>query len=146
MKDSDNLTGWLFGFLLCGLALTPYTLFLIKENLSDYDNDDIVMKEAPLLGVDSFKASSKKHKDFNCLKLDVNKNGVFDYGDIVIMNETDLPLEENKNIIYYENKRKNEKAVVAYQNKDDEYVLNKYEATEIIRKKFNEYMKNNKQK
>lgn len=148
MKNTDDLTGWFLGVLICGLALTPPAMALITANsIDDVNPKDITIKEAPLLGAEVIKKNTITNDTLSFLKLDVNKNGVFDNEDIVIITDTEnLSLEKNKNIVYFENKKSNKNGMVAYQNKDDEYILNRIEITENIRKKYIEYMENNNQR
>lgn len=143
------------------------SLFLISrcsiktdEKTTDFADNNITIKEAPFLDVEYVKSRNSLATKYSLLKLDVNKNGVFDDEDVIIKTtdhllkskNADFPLEKNKKVIYFEHKDTNERGILAYQNKDNEYVENDHEtfySTKITKKLFDklpEYMTDNKQR
>ncbi|MBD5404968.1 hypothetical protein HDR59_00270 [bacterium] len=119
-----------------------------KEEENDYVNNNISLNGAPILEIEDVKSSDIAiGYKYRFLKLDVNKNGVFDDGDIIVKTARNLPLIKDTNIIYFEDKQSNENGIVAYQGKDNNYILNNGEKflnsrykTKQILKKLPEYM------
>ena len=136
--------GWLFTLSYCS----------VKQNEKDrnYLDNNIIIKEATLLDTKTVKSNSEDIK-YTILTLDTNKNGILDDEDEGVKTTQILPLEKNKNIIYFETKKGNEKGVIAYQDKDNNYRENNKEIffkskskTAKIFEKLPEYMANNKQR
>ena len=151
--------------MLDNLAGVPITILLVSflvlistgsvkqdEKERNYIDNNIIIKEATLLDTKTVKSNSEDIK-YTILTLDTNKNGILDDEDEGVKTTQILPLEKNKNIIYFETKEGNEKGVIAYQDKDNNYRENNKEIffkskskTAKIFEKLPEYMANNKQR
>lgn len=147
----------ILGIILSALLIS-FPLYsdkiVTKKEVKDYVNNNISLKGAPILEIENVKSSDIEiGYKYRFLKLDVNKNGTFDEGDVIVKTARNLPLRENTNIIYFEDKKSNENGIIAYQGKDNNYILNNgekflnsYSKTKQILKKFPEYMIDIKQR
>ena len=146
-----GLGTWL-GIAILGAVILGAEHKKLEKDAEIFINNTTI-KEAPLLDVN--KVIHKELVELEgfetyFLKLDVNKNGIFDSKDIIVKSEKKLPLQRNKNIVYFENKSNNEKGVIAYQTEDNSYIEDYVFDNKILNKKFSEkfteYMENNNQR
>ncbi|MBD5398696.1 hypothetical protein HDR60_04300 [bacterium] len=154
MKSKNNILIALSGAPLVivifgGLFLMSYCF--VKQFEKDSINKNISLKEAPILEIEDVK--NRDISIYRFLKLDVNKNGVFDAEDVIVKTTNNFEIEKGKEIIYFEDKESNETGVIAYQDPNNNYILNSDETflnsnskTKQIFKKFPEYMTDIKQR
>lgn len=123
------------GVMILGLIIgIGQSKGIVEKEAEDFVNN-ITIKEAPLLGVNKVVNNDTKAYDY-FLKVDSNKNGIFDEGDVVLKTKQDFPFEKSKDVIYFENEKSKESAVIGYRTDDNSYIESDYmSSNKVLNKK-----------